>query len=249
MHRRIAFHLVLLLGLAAPGLAQDTKPGRFDLGMTPQEIDSWLSGWPERSKQLEQATQEPLARITSATRLKIIKLLEMETDASQNHYDRTQTGLGEDYGQYYMRLVFFVVKLKDPVAIPALVQVIDVSREVGNAVAAFGLPALEPLLNKVQSHDMLMRFNAVYTLGKLVDVLGSENVNHRDALAKIKIVLLSVCRDDPSGMVRRNAVDAIYGLPEGQDITAALDDVIRTDPAESVRIAARVVVERRRKRN
>ena len=185
----------------------------------PVQDPQWLAGWETRETELQRL--EAKTQLTDPERIALFQTLEHETSAMQAHYLATKEPLGEDYGAYYMDLVLFVTKLKDPRSIRALAGATDVGARVSTTLADFGEPAVDAVV--ATRNNPLLKSSAVYTLGKLLHGNQLRRTKLSPAsITKIRGTLIEVGTTEKSPAVRRNVIDAVSHLPPDPELTRLL---------------------------
>src|SRR5262249_33258033 len=154
----------------------------------------------------------------------------IETLKTENAYLRQGKELDDDFSSYYGDLLVGVTGLRDPRAIPALVDAMGTGNLVINALAAFGQPAADAVLERLNKG--LSRRGACAVLGRMLDSSNSDRITDAAARKRIEDSLMNASRSagllvkvsafealakSDSADVRKSAVDGLQNLAERTD--------------------------------
>ncbi|OGP23526.1 MAG: hypothetical protein A2038_08090 [Deltaproteobacteria bacterium GWA2_57_13] len=191
-----------LLALAGPGL--DSRSA----------LTSLLKSAPEKSDEIK---------------LALIKLLERENAFLEEYakdYRITNVPLGEESGEYYADLIAAVSSLKDIRSLDALLGAIRTGTMVTDALAEFGLAAVDPVIQKLNNREE--RLPAVITLGQMLEPRNYPKVSDPASREKIKKALINATSDQ-SDSVRLLAIEGLAKLGDA-DVIPFIENAAINDP-------------------
>lgn len=217
MSSRLVVSLGAFLFLAAASVA------------SPEELPQTFETWPQRAQLLDSYKRLPAKKITDDIKLQTMHWLSADADASRTQFETTGEGAGEAFGEYFIDLALFVVKLKDPRSIDALVKAMDVAGSVATTLAEFGDAAVEPVI--ASAGDPYLKSDAAYTLGKFIQgkKLGKCRISSSSE-QRIRGTLLRLAGDNASN-VRARAVEAIGYLKPDHELLKLVRGLASIDPA------------------
>jgi HEAT repeat protein len=190
--------------------------------------EDWLRMWPSRAQRLELHKHTSAENLTDEARIEVVRWLERDVAASQEHFTRTGVALGEAFGEYYIDLVLLVASLKDPRSIGALSMATDVAGVVSTTLAEFGDSAVDPVL--AQLNNSFLRDSSIFTLGKFVQGKTLKKCDLSETnVVRIRATLLQVAHDSAPS-VRQTAVEALAYLAPDVEILSVIRDIADHDP-------------------
>ncbi len=197
-----------------------------------QEEQSWLKGWEGRAERLREYRRVKPEEVPDAVKIEAAQWLKKDAGMSRRHFLRTGEGLSEAYGDYYIELTVFLVGLRDPRSIPALLEVMDVARGVSTTLAEFGEAAVQPVAQKLS--DSFLRHDAIFTLGKFLQGyrIGKSKIT-RGSFNRIKRALLELTRD-PEELARQMAAEALGHAGPDEEVTRRLSELAKSDPYQTL---------------
>lgn len=146
-----------------------------------------------------------------AVKLALIELLNTENavaEAQDQEYKKSRKTLSETYANYYGDVVAAVSGLNDPRAMQALVGAMGTGGMADNGLARLGSDAVDPLVVKLQSSDVIVRAAAVRALTTFWQPENRDKSNDDVSRRKIKEAFLKAAGDQDGGV----RLAAVYGL-------------------------------------
>jgi len=134
-----------------------------------------------------QAAVAPLARQSPPLRAALIEALGRE-----NAYLRQGLELGDEYSNYYGDLLAVVAQLGDARAIPALADAMGTGHLAMSALAQFGRPALDAVLERLNQGRS--RRSACAVLGRMLDPDNPAYIREPESRKRIEDSLLDASR-------------------------------------------------------
>ncbi len=167
-----------------------------------------------------------------AVKLALIELLNTENavvDAQDQEYKKSRKTLSETYPNYYGDVVATVSGLNDPRALHALVGTMATGGMADNGLARLGSDAVDPLIVKLQSSDVIVRAAAVRALTTLWQPKNRDKFNDEVSRRKIKEAFLKAAGDQDGGV----RLAAVYGLAliPNEDTIRLLKRLAASDPS------------------
>jgi HEAT repeat protein len=207
--RAEAFYETITNGAAA------TWDGRADL--IPSRLAALFRAHPDREDDLK---------------LALIDLLNMENsvvEAQAEEYKKSHKTLTEAYTNYYGDVIAAVSGLNDPRALNALVGAITTGGMATNGLARLGSGAIDPVIVKLQSPDVIVRAATVRALTTMWQPETRDKFSDSASRQKIRDAILKAARDEDGG-VRLAAVYGLALMPDDETI-AVLKSLAASDPS------------------
>jgi hypothetical protein len=138
-----------------------------------------------------------------AVKLALIELLNTENavvEAQDQEYKKSRKTLSETYANYYGDVVAAVSGLNDPRALHALVGAMGTGGMADNGLARLGSDAVDPLVVKLQSSDVIVRAAAVRALTTFWQPENRDKSNDDVSRRKTKEAFLKAAGDQDGGV-------------------------------------------------
>jgi hypothetical protein len=145
-------------------------------------------------------------------------------NADFQHENEPPGAYTEDDMEHYAEVVNVVSSSNDERAIPVLVSAISTGGMAQQAIFQYGDKALPPVLEQLNSSDLLAQSSALQMSFALLAKRGDPV-----ALAQIRELILAYVKA-PSGATRRIAVQEIDCLDDRQSCVPLLEEIAKTDP-------------------
>jgi HEAT repeat protein len=165
-------------------------------------------------------------------KLALIQLLNTENSMveSQNEeFYKTGKTVAESYTNYYGDVIAAVSGLNDPRAVNALVGAMATGGMATRGLARLGPDAIDLLILKFQSRDVITRAAAVRALTTMYQPENREKLNDDVSRRKIKDAFMKAARDEDGG-VRLAAVYGLALIPD-DDTVLLLRRLAASDPS------------------
>jgi len=113
--------------------------------------------------------------------------------------DSSDPTVDEDFGNYYADVVGAVSALRDTRSIPSLIGAIKTGNMAIGTLAAFGVPALDPVIALLSNSDELTRDAATFVLIGMTNPQNFNNIGDAMSQAKLRaaLTLVSATASDP----------------------------------------------------
>jgi hypothetical protein len=199
--------LLAFLALVPAARGQPQLIGQLRANNPPQRMDAFyrlvsLGAPPGASPMLSvQDAISPLAQKSPELKAALIDALRIE-----NAYLRQGLELGEEFSSYYGDLLLAVTALRDPRAVPALADAMGTGALVMNALAEFGRPAADVVLERLNRG--VSRRSACVVLGRMLDLNNPRRITDPAGRKQIEDALVNASRNFGS-LVRITALESL----------------------------------------
>jgi hypothetical protein len=207
MNGRCAPAILAILALSSVARSQDLAPlvGQLRSGEPRQRMEAFYGilsqSAPPGAGTGVRAAIARLAPNNPALRAALIEALRIE-----NAYVRQGRELGDDFSDYYGDLLAAVTGLRDPRAIPVLVEAMGTGNMVMEALAEFGQPAAEAVLERLNAGGS--RRSACVVLGRMLEAGGAGRLTDPAVRGRIEEALMNASGSF-SAYVRLSALEAL----------------------------------------
>ncbi|MGH7771976.1 MAG: HEAT repeat domain-containing protein [Candidatus Binatia bacterium] len=200
----------------------------------PRALSRLLEKWPEQSDEIKLALFKLLERENEVTKERETVVLEQfrkkGPDVPHPFPD------AEERTEYYADLVWTVVSLKDQRCINALIGAIQTGNMVMRTLAEFGTAALDPVIQQLNSSDVLQRSASARVLLLMLEPNSFQKVSDSVSRQKIKQALITAARDE-SHYVRLKGIDGLAKLGDA-DMIPLIQKIAIDDPYEGAEFVA-----------
>lgn len=135
----------------------------------------------------------------------------------------------EGEGEYFGELMEKAGRLKDPRAIPALLNCLD-QRLAANSLILIGIESIPGLIKAMENSDRAVRANAAFAIGEIFSKSTSTQLTSAQLLMKneLKRILIRELKDK-EWMVRKNVIHALGYFPDA-DVIPIIKKIAKEDP-------------------
>ncbi len=135
----------------------------------------------------------------------------------------------EGEGEYFGKLMEKAGRLKDPRAIPALLNCLD-QRLAANSLILIGIESIPGLIKAMENSDRAVRANAAFAIGEIFSKSTSTQLTSAQLLMKneLKRILIRELKDK-EWIVRKNVIHALGYFPDA-DVIPIIKKIANEDP-------------------